>query len=254
MSYISNKISNLFKQLLPNGRAFYVPFDGWMEKLNTALGGDGTNKMGTYERAYNDAVSVLDSILPDNDNFTDGTADPLNNDCNDWERRLGLIQYGITSASTPTRLQRMAAIAVKMAYPGSDRPRQSAGYLQDQLQAAGFNVFVYENIFMPGGVTKTPAQILSSTYPSAIHGFTQHGQVQHGQLPLKRVTKIANYIEESKDALFVIGSNYRSTFFIAGAAIDTFADVSIYRKAEFRQMILRLKPAHMCGFMFVNYI
>lgn len=293
MSIVSQQILSLAKQLFPGGRAFSVPpqrkgtgeiytdedgnyltdedgnflvtedwtegYGGWLEKFLKAFGGDGGNRMGTLERCYNDAYSIYGHILPlaNNDKFTDGTVDPRDNDCNDFEQLLGLVQYGVTSALTPTRLDRMAAIRTKMRYPGTDAPRQAAGYLQAQLQSAGFDVYVYENIFMPGGVTKTVAEVLGVPAGSASYGSFDYGEVDYGATYLiYGVSIIANYIDEAKDiaTTSIIGDGYRGTFFISGNPITTFADVPLVRKAEFRQMILRLKPAHEKGFLIVNYI
>jgi uncharacterized protein YmfQ (DUF2313 family) len=249
MSYVSQQISRLARQLFPNGRAFWIPIPGFFDKLNVSTGGDGENRVGTLEKTYNDTAGILNNILPDNAQFTDGTIDAADNDCNDWERRMGLVQYGVTSATTPTTEVRKQAIATKMNYPGTNRPRQSAEYLETQLRSAGFDVHVYENLD-----AQTPGEILGIPYGEAEHGLIEHGETEHGGYT-GGVTKIAQYLEEYKDeAIAVAGDVYHSTFIIAGSAIDVFADVQLIRKTEFRQQILRLKPAHMIGFLFINYV
>jgi hypothetical protein len=64
---------------------------------------------------------------------------------------------------------------------------------------------------------------------------------------------VANYIDELEDEDFSIGSNYRSTFYIAGSTITTFATLDIARKNEFRQLVLQLKPAQTVAFLFINF-
>lgn len=283
MSYLSNKILNLAKQLYPKGRAFkmppalveesiYVTEDGTQdyviedgsddyvtsdpqvsggifERFTLSFGGDGSNQLGTLERYQNDQSSLLDSLLPDNPNFTDGTVSPLDNDCNDWERRLGLIQYGVTSSLTPTTEQRKQTIAVKMAYPGTDMPRQSAGYLQMQLRSVGFDVYVYENLS-----NLAPAAVIPGTAGRAVYGFFQFGQYQFGQYTGSNVTIIANYIDESKDGGFVLSPpNYHGLFYIGGPTLGSFANVPLVQKAQFRQQILQLKPLQLAGFLLINY-
>jgi hypothetical protein len=233
MSNTNEQINKLSRQLFPNGRAFKYPFEGVIDKLNMALSESET-------RAYNDAFSILNSIIADNPNFDE-------TDASQWERRLGLIDGSASPLST-----RIQAINQKLNYPNTDAPRQHWSFIQQQLQDAGFNVYVYENNF--GGVTKTPAQVLGITSGTSLHATNiYHGTPtpQHGS---GYNNKIVNYIDESLDATFVIGSNYRSTFYISSSVIDVFADVPAARKNEFRQLILQLKPAQMCGFLFVNYI
>jgi hypothetical protein len=285
MNQVAEKILSLGKQLMPDGRAFWVPpqrpgtgsiitdeageyvtdedgeyvvtedytegFGGWFERFLKAFGGDGANRTGTLERCYNDARSILDHILPlpNNDKFTDGTVNPADNDCNDFEELLGLIQWGVTSPATPTRLQRMAVIATKMRYPGTDAPRQAATYIQEQLQAAGFPVYVYENL---AGVS--PGDILGEPYGLAQYGTVEYGDTEYGSgTDDDGVSIIANHVEQSLDAGFVVAPNYHGTFFISGSPITAFADIPATQKEQFRQMILSLKPAHMAGYLFINY-
>ena len=245
MNYIAQQFLNLAKQLFPKGRAYWIPTGSAVETLVKTFNGNGSNQVGTLERVYSDANSVLDHIIPDNPNFTDGTVDPLDNDCNDGERRWGLVQYGITSISTPTRLQRMAALNQKMSR--SDAPRQSASYLQSCLQAAGFNVYVYENLS-----NKSPDDILGPPSGAANLGDFDLGESDLGEYYTGTI--IANKVDEVIDSEFVIPDpNFHGTFFISGSPITTFANVPIIQKTQFRQLILNLKPAHMIGFLFVNY-
>lgn len=232
MYSIIEQIKNLGKKLFPNGRAFWMPGNGVFDKLNAALA-------ESEKRFYNDALSLFDSIIADNPNFNESDAEI-------WERTLGII----TSPGVPLA-SRIMAINQKINFPGTDAPRQHHTFIQSQLQAAGFNVFIYKNNF--GGVTKTPEQIVGVTPGAAIHSpLTPHGSMtRHGGVFNH---KIVNYIEELKDAAFVVGPHLRNTFFIAGPTVDTFATVPENRRREFRQLILQLKPAHMVGYLFVNYI
>lgn len=193
-------------------------------------------------RAYQDAVGILDAILPDNSNFT---AD----DATDWERRLGII-----SGDGVSLTDRKLAIAQKMAHPGDIPARQHHEYLEGQLQAAGFDVYVYENVFPSGGGFEpiSPYVAIGGTGQEDLqHGQVNHGQAQHGG---RYTNIIANYISEEQDSLFYIPSNLKGTFFIGGDPFGSFADVDTERKAEFRQLILRLKPVHMVGYLFINYV
>src|SRR5690606_15271833 len=97
---VVDKFLRLSKQLMPTGRAFRAPVFGNMEKLHLA-------NARSEGRFYEDATSVLWSILPDNINFT---AD----DAADWERRLGLI----TNLAVPLA-DRKLAIMRKISAPGN---------------------------------------------------------------------------------------------------------------------------------------
>lgn len=241
MAWIDDTLLQLTKQLYPDGRAFNIPANGVFERLIKSLN-------ESYGIAYEGAVDILNDIIPDNASFD-------SYDCTQWERRLGLI----TNPSIPIT-DRKLAILQKMAYPGIEAsPRQAASFLQTQLRNAGYDVYVYENKFAVGSpvsyVTKTPSEILGIPVGSAILDTFELGEVELGSTwAMSGVTLCANYLEESKDADFAIGSNYRSTFYIAGATISTFADMDAIRKDSFRQLILQLKPAQTVAILFVNYI
>jgi hypothetical protein len=232
---VLDKILKLTKQLYPRGRVFKLFKDSDFEKLHIGLG-------LSEERAYNDALAILDSILPDNDDFTI-------DDTRDWERRLGLI----TNEAVPL-IDRNLAILRKMNHPGTIPARQHFLYLEGQLQAAGFNVFVFENKFPDGGggiETRTPGVVSGSSGTLVQHGPVNHGSTQHGK---SFFDKVVNSINPDIDKLFDVGSDLRSTFFIGDDPVGDFADVDAEREAEFRQLILKIKPAQTVGFMFINYI
>ena len=226
--------AKLFKQLLPTGRAFKAPSEGWFETL--------INTMAIrFDMAYRDSLATLFAILPDNDNFT-------TEDAADWERRLGMIP------STAPLADRKEAIKRKMNHPGTIKARQHYLYVEGQLQAAGFNVFVYENRFddgMGGLETRTPQFVSGVGSQQNQHGQFQHGQRQHGG---GWGDKVVNSLDVATDYNFDVGANLRSTFFIGGQPIGTFANIPENRKTEFRQLILRLKPTQTVGYLFINYI
>lgn len=231
-------LKKLTRQLYPSGRAFRIPDDGNIDLLNSSL-----CESEARFKAYAD--SVMYGILPDNSNFT---AD----DASNWERRLGLPSNSLVSLA-----DRKLAIERKMNHPGDIKARQHYLYLQGQLQAAGFDLYVYENrfaLYPTGYETRNPL-----TVSGGVGGVTkQHGQFQHGQLMHGQVydpTKIiVNSIEESIDARFNVGSNLRSTFFIGANPVGTFANVDVNRKTELRQLILKIKPVQTVAYLFVNFV
>jgi hypothetical protein len=64
---------------------------------------------------------------------------------------------------------------------------------------------------------------------------------------------IANDVNEEIDSLFILPTDYESTFFISGNPIATTANIPIERKNEFRQLVLRLKPVQTIAFTFISY-
>jgi len=223
---VKDKILYLAKQLYPTGRAFRMPIFGVNEAMNKALA-------LSEERAYLDGLSILDSILPDNNNFT--AEDALL-----WEKRLF-----ISVSSGASLDDRKLAILRKIQHPGDILARQHYLYIEGQLQAAGFDVYVHEyaGAAIPAGVYSDPVQF----------GQVQFGQVQFAQKP---ANIIANYSDELKDSLYTFGTtvNLRSSFYIGAATWPDKADVDADRKVEFRELILKLKPAQTAGYLLINYI
>ena len=244
-------IINLVRQLFPTGRAYGMNNDGGKLIDATATG---------QTQLYNDIVSTLDSILPDNANFT---AD----DATDWEVRLGMIVSPDLGLET-----RKSAIIRKMNHPGSIPARQSADYLEDQLHLAGFDdgVYVHENIN-----DWTIEQILSITADNqmGIHqmGIHQMGNVYSFHEGLNKFQMgnaqmgthqmggvywedcIINHIDELKDKYFQIMDNSR-TFVICGSVFGEFGSVDEDRLAEFRQLVLKIKPVKSIAIVLINYI
>ena len=262
----------MWQRLYPGGRAFWMPppvenivyltdEDGNIltdEDGNPFIDESSTSSSGgifyrlhralaiSWAGTYRAARGVQDAQLPDNPNFTI-------EDARLWYSWLGLYDSGSVSLA-----DMMAAIRQQMSFPLVPLHKQSPAFIQAQLQAAGFDVYVYKNKFsdgMGGWVTKTPAEVLGADLGVAMHGAFQHGALEHGQIytPSGTITKIVNYLEESKDATFDIGTNYKATFYLSGASITTFASIPLSRKIEFRQLVLKYKAAQMCGFAFINY-
>jgi len=237
---VLDKIKKVIAQLYPKGRAFRFPDEGVSDKLHNVIAKH-------LAQVNSDAVSTLDVILPDNANFT---AD----DATRWEERLGLIVSPSVSLA-----ERKLAIERKMNHPGTIPARQNWEYLQDQLHAAGFTqLFVYENIFYPGPITKSPTDILGAFVVGLWeHGvLAEMGAVEHGTATSGAVYEncVANYVDEDFDQWFDTGANLRNTFFVAGEYIDDLANVDVNRKEELRQLILKIKPTQTVGFLFINYI
>src|SRR5690606_22305979 len=161
---------------------------------------------------------------------------------------------GLITNTNNTLETRKQVIRRKMAHPGTIKARQSGSYIEGQLQAAGFDVYVHENRFPYGDGSYyqlTPEQVSGVASGAVQHGDLQHGDFQHGGTI---DSKVVNYVDEDLDNAFNVGDNLKFTFFIGGEVLGSYADVPLNRKDEFRQLILRLKPVQCVGYLFINYV
>lgn len=278
---IKSLFIKLTKRFYPSGRAFRVLSGSTKEKIHNALA-------EAEKDTYNAALSVLDQILPDNDNFTA-------EDATEWERRLGLI----TNEFVPLA-DRKLAIKRKMNHPGTIPARQHYKYIEGQLQAAGFDVIVTENRFPLASTIPTPMGLaemglaemggeIANPDPYGVidpdtllsgpeqMGITKMGIGEMGGFASYSPYEIcANHIPAELDADFFSDTNnsemgegemnemsmldsvdyldkLRFTFFVSGNSFPSNAIISFDRKDEFRQLILKLKPANTVAFIFAEY-
>ena len=232
---ITAVFGDLARQLYPTGRAFYIKFGSTFYNLHRAIN-------VSFLRILEDAESTINSSLPDNENFTLADADL-------WEYRLGLN----VSNELPIETRR-DIILRKMAYPKNIKARQHPFFIESQLQAAGFNVWVHENRFFEGGewVYKTPDEVAILNLGEAQHGgISQHGDsFQHGASGFKVIANLSTPSET-----YSIGEgNLWATFFIGGEVLGDFATVPENRLTEFKELVLKLKPAHTVVFTFINFV
>lgn len=226
---LTDIFSGLARQLYPTGRAWYMPQNGVFDKLHKAIN-------LSFVRVVNDCELTIDSLFPDNSNFDE-------KDASLWEYRLGLVTN--TDLSLEVRKQ---AILRKMAYPNNIKPRQSKLYIESQLRLAGFDVYVHENTIP----YKTPADVISLSLSNSQHGgVSQHGGgFQHGS---SNFDVIAN--ESVINESYSVGTgNLWATFFIGGENLGDIATIEESRLIEFKELVLKLKPAHLVAFTFLNYV
>lgn len=226
------KLLKLTRRLFPTGRAFRIPSGSDLEALFRAL---AESERDAFEAATDD---VLNSILPDNDQFQDEAADA-------WERRLAITPNELNPIET-----RRAIIQRKYSQPFTqNRAKLSRQRIESALQSVGFNVQVYNNL--NGDVPTDVANLTTLKHAATtIHGST----TAHGA-PLG-ITKIANHVREEDDEDFVI-ADFKQTFFIGGPLDGgnqiTFATIDLDRKEEFRELVCILKPKHAVALTFINF-
>lgn len=225
---LADIMANLAIDLYPTGRAFTMQKGGVADNMHVAL-----NR--SFIRLINSGFSVLDSNLPDNDNFD---AD----DCLLWEYRLGLR----TNEALPIQ-DRRDAILRKMSRGRNVPARQGKEYIEYQLRIAGFDVYVHENTIP----YRTPNDIIAGAANVSQHSDNyQHGLgSEHGDVSF---SLIANSSEPNES--FSVGSNLWASFFISSVVLGESAIIPANRELEFRELVLKLKPAHLICFTFVNYV
>ena len=243
----------LTEQLYPTGRGFNIHIGSFIRKMHLAL-----NR--SEARLNQNTLDILNGILPDNDSFTveDATV---------WEQRLGLITNDAVSLAN-----RKLAIIRKLNYPGTIIARQSGGFIQSQLQLAGFDVYVHENpdlitienllysvsnvaVFGTNNFGSFNFGSIYTEYPN-LFGYLNFGSFNFGSANFDEryfKGKVANHIEEILDSTFSHQNNWIKTFFVGGENIGDFATVPIARKDEFRQLILRLKPTETVAYLLINF-
>lgn len=220
----------LTKNLYPTGRAWIMPEKSELKNLH-----DSFNT--SYARLVLDANATIDSTIPDNDGFDI-------DDIGLWEFRLGLISNPLVPID-----DRRQAVLRKLAYPANVKARQHPLYIESQLQTAGFDVFIHENT----KPYQTPEDIISVSALNVQHGEpTQHGDAtQHGS---GSFDVIANSLDPNE--IFNIGGDDKlfATFFIGGLNLGDIAEVPIERQIEFRELVLKLKPAQTVAFTLINFV
>jgi hypothetical protein len=227
---IVDSLRDLSVQLYPTGRAWYKPENGNFQRFHDAIN-------ISLVRLIDEGKLLLDQTFPDNENFS-------KDDASLWEYRLGLI----TNNNLDLEL-RKAGIKRKLGHPNNVKSRQHKSFIEHQLQLSGFNVWVHENTIP----YRTPNEILLISSNDVQHEeSTQHGLgLAHGG---DSFSLIANSIEEIEDYSIGGAENLWATFFIGGENLGDSANVPSLRLREFKELVIKLKPANLVAITFINYV
>ncbi len=249
----------VIKDLKPPGRAFRLPFENDLYKFHKAQAEEPNRVCDFY-------VDVRDSGIP----TMTMPADSLP----DWESDLGLI----TNTSL-TDDQRRERIIGKYYSVGGQGPE----YIQDRFQAAGFDVFVYENNPAAGArqyITlmndfqlndaqlgdftdridpRTLAGILYANPPIYTNRKDYLGSslgdtnVEMNDFELGEFS--TTLIEEFEYTIPTDSATYIFFWFLAGpGGIFDFVNIPADKQADFESLIFQLKPAHTWVIAQVNFI
>jgi len=255
----------IFQHLLPDGAPWRprdpgAPGQGfhlWRFLKGLAKGISGTDiPGGTDARAYIDAVHA--------DAFPATTRE-----LPEWQRQFGLRATGVTA----TDRQQLAAA-------WAEEGGQSPSYIQGQLQAAGFNVYVHDwwsTGPTPGDLnapyvardphdyTEVPligtnqCDAVTLTQPQCT-GFSFDGTPQAGQPQCDRF--LAN------EPGYIVNQDFSQAapppipddpltwpyfMYIGGSTFGTEAAVPPTRRAEFERLVLKLRPLHLWIVLLIDY-
>lgn len=201
---------NTWKQLYPNGHAFNVS-----ENTNRAKIHNSTNVV------YNDYLDQLKSLV--NSALAKDVID---------EDEIAFLEniYGVYFVDGLTFEERLNRVRLRMTYPNGIVNRSSAAWIEHVLMSFGFDVRIIEN---NGEIPPQPS-ILSRTQ----YGTTNYGL--NNNLNGFKYNVIANSMFENE--IYSFGGKLWATFFI-----NIITPIEPERINEFRELVLKLKPAHLCA-------
>lgn len=224
-----DKLDDLAVQLYPTGRAWHKPEGGKFDLFHKALN-------LSFVRLIEESNQLINGTFPDNEFFTD-------QDASLWEYRLGLI----TNEDLDIEI-RKKAISRKIGHPNNLRARQGIKFIEDQLRSLDFDVYIHENL--PPYVTPLEAGNVSISEVQHRDSLQHGDSTQHGG---DSFSLIANSIEQLES--FAVGEdNLWATFFIGGPNLGDIAQIPLSRLKEFKELVIKLKPAHLVAFTFINFV
>ena len=238
---------NVFKHLLPTGRAWTITVEKSLRKFFEALAPETEKPRGYYDNIYSD-------LFPDT---TQNLAL--------WETQFGLFNNRLSEAQRRARL--VAA--------WRDIGGQSPSYIQGQLQANGFNVFIHE-WWEPGTepavntvgtpTVRNPLSVLNPQYllniPMVDCGeelaacgeeFAECGNFVGGVgYPL-----VNKFVYDSDIIGYTVPSDstkWPYFMYVGGPNFGDIAEVPAARRFEFEALLLKIRPAHLWIGVIVRYV
>lgn len=223
-----------FQHLLPTGAAWRITIQKTLRKFFEGLTG-----------APADAREFIDGVY---EQLAPETTDELA----EWERQFGLDGTGDEAT-------RRTALSAAWQATGGQSPR----YLQDILQAAGFDVYVHEwwSAGPPIWVARDPRDYAD---PALV------GEVQCGEVVAQCGEDLAECSDLlAADADYLVNDDlsrrappplpsdperWQHFFYVGGETFPDTATVPSERRAEFRRMLLKYKPTHLWIVLRIEYV
>ena len=164
----------------------------------------------------------------------------------DWETFLALSKNDSLSVA-----ERNERITAKYSSQGGQGP----DYIQDTMQAAGFDVYVVENfpsvidphtltgVYIPGPLVYEANRIYNARYGNDTYGGTTYGAF------------LGTTIDPVDVPIPVAPTLYRYIWFLTGPlGINDFVNIPIARQQDFLNQILQIKPGHTPVLAQVNFV
>lgn len=169
-----------------------------------------------------------------------------------WERQFNLPELGLSEADRRIRL------AATWAAVGGQSPR----YIQDTLQASGFDdVYVHESWDPVTKVTHNPLTYLQQTFPGVSPGvdcgepLAECGEpsAECGDTTDPPGYPLVNKVPDTARVVPVDPTKWPFFVYYGGEVFGTLATVNPSRRAEFETLCLKLSPTHLWLGMLITY-
>jgi hypothetical protein len=222
----------IFQHLLPRTKTWSLVVDRMLRRLFSGI------DIGLATPAKSAVDSVWTTLDPD-------TTDELA----EWENQFGLWETGTDAA------RRAAYEAAWDASTG-----QSPRYLQDRLQAAGFDVY-YHGWRESDGSVRDPRTYAVAPLIGAIQCYAPAtdpdcvvcGAADDLGTPVcdgfvvNELNYLVNEALDGRAPPWIPDSEYRWRYFcyVGGATFGTEAEVALERRVELKRLILKYFPAHL---------
>lgn len=238
----------IFEHLLPHGRAWRITFAKNLRQFFAGLSQPLDSVKQFIDQIYED-------LFPATSRSRDETGG--SGALEEWESQYGLVP------SDPTDFDaRRAALAAKWQAQGG----QSPAYIESVLQAAGFDVYVYD--FWSAGppyVARDPHDYTTtprvSTYRCSAFTSQPTCSAFDGQPRCNAFLNNDPHYLVNKDltrrAPPLIPNNpdvYPYFMYVGGPTFGDVAEVAAERRDEFERLLLRLRPSHLWIVTLVDYV
>lgn len=223
---------NIYKQLLPTGRAFNIIVEKNLRKLFITL-----------EEKNEDFINFFDLVWLD---IFPQTTRQLSA----WERQFGLVESGL---STLQRRERLAGAWVALG-------GQTPSYIEDTLQTAGFPLVVTDWWFTKSPlVIKVPSYYLRSTATTVWNAQCGEPNAECGQswMQCGESYTIPGYLVLNGEETLLpalSADDARYFFYVSGDPFPSIAQVPIERKNELEMLIQKIAPSQAYIGLLVEYV